>query len=133
VDRVARIGDGWLTNHCTADEYKRALPGVRKLATEKYGRDPDALETIYCAGVYVDPDVDAAYKEVKWYEDSYHAMSVPEDTIRRWTIFGDPDACIKQMQPFADAGIQVFNICVRARDMFSQVRAIAKDILPAFL
>jgi hypothetical protein len=37
------------------------------------------------------------------------------------------------MQPFADAGIQVFNICVRARDMFSQVRAIAKDILPAFL
>ena len=132
VDRVARIGDGWLTNHCTADEYKRALPGVRKLATEKYGRDPDALETIYCAGLYVDPDVDAAYKEVKWYEDSYHAMSVPEDTIRRWTIFGDPDACIKQMQPFADAGVKVFNICVRARDMFSQVRAIAKDVLPAF-
>ena len=114
------------------DEYKRALDRVRQLATEKYGRDPDALETIYCAGVYVDPDVDAAYKEVKWYQDSYHAMSVPEDTIRRWTIFGDPDACIKQMQPFADAGVKIFNICVRARDMFSQVRAIARDVLPAF-
>ena len=25
-----------------------------------------------------------------------------------------------------------FNICVRARDMFSQVRAIARDVLPAF-
>ena len=86
----------------------------------------------YSRGVYVSADVDAAYREVKWFEDSYHDMPIPEDTIRRWTIFGRPDECIKQMQPFVDAGVEVFVICVRARDFFSQVRTIAKEILPAF-
>ncbi|MBI2370287.1 MAG: hypothetical protein HYV08_08660, partial [Deltaproteobacteria bacterium] len=66
------------------------------------------------------------------FEDSYHNLSVPEDTIRRWTIFGKPDECIKQIQPIADAGVEVLIICIRARDFFSQVRAIAKEILPAF-
>ncbi len=102
------------------------------MAAEKYHRGPEEIQPVYNAGVFVSPDVDAAYKEVKWFEDNYHATSVPEDTIRRWTIFGDPDDCVKQMQPFADAGADVFNICIRARDMFAQVRAIARDILPAF-
>ena len=122
----------WLTNKCTPDEIKLGLETVRGLAAEKYKRLPDAIQSIYNSGVYVSADVEAAYKEVKWFEDNYHAMPVPEDTIRRWTIFGDPDECIKQMQPFADAGADVFNICIRARDMFPQVRAIARDVLPAF-
>jgi alkanesulfonate monooxygenase SsuD/methylene tetrahydromethanopterin reductase-like flavin-dependent oxidoreductase (luciferase family) len=132
IDRVARLGDGWLTNKCTPEELKSGLERVRGLATEKYDREAGAIQSIMNAGVFVNPDVEAAYREVKWYEDSYHAMPVPEDTIRRWTIFGDPDDCIKQMEPFADAGVDVFNICIRARDMFAQVRAIAKDVLPAF-
>jgi alkanesulfonate monooxygenase SsuD/methylene tetrahydromethanopterin reductase-like flavin-dependent oxidoreductase (luciferase family) len=132
MDRVARIGDGWLTTHCTPGEFESGLETIRRLAAEKYGRKPDAIQPIYNAGVFVSPDVDAAYREVKWFEDHYHATSVPEDTIRRWTVFGNPDQCIEQMRPFADAGAEVFNICIRARDMFAQVRAIARDILPAF-
>ncbi len=132
VERVARLADGWLTTKATAEEFRSGLETVRRLAAEKYGRDPKSIQAVYSRGVYVDADVDAAYREVKWFEDNYHDMPIPEDTIRRWTIFGKPDECIKQMQPFVDAGVEVFNICVRARDFFSQVRAIAKEILPAF-
>jgi alkanesulfonate monooxygenase SsuD/methylene tetrahydromethanopterin reductase-like flavin-dependent oxidoreductase (luciferase family) len=131
VDRVARYGDGWLTNHCLPDEYRAGLATVRAAAA-KHGRDPAAITTAYNSGVYVDPDVDAAFREVKWFEDNYHAMPVPAETIRRWTIFGTPDQCIREMETFADAGIEVFNICVRARDMFAQTRTIAREILPAF-
>ena len=95
-------------------------------------RQPDAIQPIYNASVYVSADVEAAYKEVKSFEDNYHATSVPEDTIRRWTIFGSPDECVAQMLPFADSWADVFNSWIRARDMFAQVRTIAKDILPAF-
>ncbi|MBI3079308.1 MAG: LLM class flavin-dependent oxidoreductase [Deltaproteobacteria bacterium] len=132
VERVARLGDGWVTTKATSEEYRSGLATIRQLASEKYGRDPRAIQAVYSRGVYISPDVDAAYREVKWWEDSYHNMPLPEDTIRRWTIFGNPDECVKQMQPFAEVGVEVFIICVRARDFFAQVRAIAKEILPAF-
>jgi alkanesulfonate monooxygenase SsuD/methylene tetrahydromethanopterin reductase-like flavin-dependent oxidoreductase (luciferase family) len=132
VDRVARFGDGWLTNHCTPDEYRAGLATVKSAAAEKYGRDPATITTAFNAGVFVDADVEAAYREVKWFEDSYHAMPVPEATVRRWTIFGTPDECIRQMNAYADAGVEVFNICVRSRDMFGLVRTLAREILPAF-
>ena len=132
VERVARLGDGWLTSKAKPEEYQLGLQAIRRVAAEKYHRDPKTIQAVYSRGVYVSSDVDAAYREVKWFEDSYHDMPIPEDTIRRWTIFGKPDECIKQMEPFVDAGVEVFNICVRARDFFSQVRTIAKEILPAF-
>ena len=132
AERVARLGYAWLTTKATVDEFRSGLETVRRLAAEKYKRDPNSIMAAYGRGVYVSPDVDAAYREVKWFEDNYHDMPVPEDTIRRWTIFGKPDECIAQMRPFAEAGVDVFNICVRARDFFAQVRTIAKEILPAF-
>jgi alkanesulfonate monooxygenase SsuD/methylene tetrahydromethanopterin reductase-like flavin-dependent oxidoreductase (luciferase family) len=132
VERVARLADGWLTTKATPQEYAEGLSMIRGLAADKYQRDPSAIHGMYSRGVYVSPDLDAAYREVQWFEDNYHDMPVPEDTIRRWTIFGNPDQCVEQMQPFADAGVEVFNICIRARDMFAQVRAIGKDVLPAF-
>ena len=132
ADRVARLGDAWLTTKATAQEFRSGLETVRRIAADKYNRAPGSITAAYGRGVFVSADVDAAYREVKWFEDSYHDMSIPEDTIRRWTIFGKPDECIKQMQPFAEAGVDVFNICVRSRDFFAQVRAIGKEILPAF-
>ena len=131
-DRVARIADGWLTNHCTPEELTAGLSEIRQISVDKYNRAPDAISCIYTAGVYVDPDLESAYEDVKWFEDRYHAMSIPEDVIKRWTVFGDPDSCIKQMEPFADAGVDVFNICVRGRDPFKRTEDIAKYILPAF-
>ena len=47
-------------------------------------------------------------------------------------FFGDPDQCVAQMQPFVEAGVEVFNICIRSRDMFGLVRSLGKDVLPAF-
>jgi alkanesulfonate monooxygenase SsuD/methylene tetrahydromethanopterin reductase-like flavin-dependent oxidoreductase (luciferase family) len=132
VERVARLADGWLTTKATPQEYAEGLSMIRGLAADKYQRDPSAIHGVYSRGVYVSPDLDAAYREVQWFEDNYHDMPIPEDTIRRWTIFGKPDQCVEQMRPFADAGVEVFNICIRARDMFAQVRAIGKDVLPAF-
>jgi alkanesulfonate monooxygenase SsuD/methylene tetrahydromethanopterin reductase-like flavin-dependent oxidoreductase (luciferase family) len=132
VDRVARVGDAWLTTKATPEEYREGLSMVRGLAADKYGRDPNEIQGVYSRGVFLDPDVEAGYREVKWFEDNYHDMPIPEDTIRRWTIFGDADQCVRQMEPFADAGVDVFNICIRSRDMFAQTRAIGREILPAF-
>ena len=131
-DRVARLADGWLTNHCTPEELKASLKEIRQIAVDKYGRSPDALKCIYCTGVYVSADLDAAHEDVQWFQDNYHAMKIPKDTVKRWNIFGDPDECIKQMMPFAEAGVDVFNICVRGRDPFKRTEDIAKYVLPAF-
>ncbi|MBI3078244.1 MAG: LLM class flavin-dependent oxidoreductase, partial [Deltaproteobacteria bacterium] len=131
VDRVARLGDGWLTNQCTAEEFKANLEQIRELA-RKHGRDPSTITTAYNRGVFVDADVKRGFEEVKWFEYSYHAMPVPDETIHRWTIFGTGPECVRQIEPFVQAGVETFIICVRARDMFAQVRALAREVLPAF-
>lgn len=132
LDRVARLSDGWLTSTCTPEEFRSGITTVRQMAAEKYRRDPATIEAVFSQGVHITSDADGAFRELKWHAESYQNMPIPDDTIRRWNIIGKPDACIREMQTWAEAGVEVFIICVRARDYFSQVRAMAKEILPAF-
>jgi hypothetical protein len=59
-------------------------------------------------------------------------MTVPDEIVRRWTIMGAADHCIRELQAYEAAGVEHFIICVRSRDYFAQVRQIAEEILPAF-
>jgi alkanesulfonate monooxygenase SsuD/methylene tetrahydromethanopterin reductase-like flavin-dependent oxidoreductase (luciferase family) len=131
-ERVARLGDGWLSTQATPDEYGETLATIRRLAATKYGRDPAAIRAIFSLGVYVDADVERAYAQTRWFQREYHEMPVPEEVMRRWTIAGPAEACIRRLQQYEAAGVEHFIICVRARDYFAQVRELAAEILPAF-
>ncbi len=132
IDRVARLGDGWLGVHATPDEYRETLNRVRSIAQIEYNRDPSTIQGIYSRGVYVDEDTERAFEDVKWWEYKYHAMPVPDETIRRWTIFGTGPECVNQMKPHIEAGVDTFIICQRARDPFKLVERLGKEVLPAF-
>jgi alkanesulfonate monooxygenase SsuD/methylene tetrahydromethanopterin reductase-like flavin-dependent oxidoreductase (luciferase family) len=131
-ERVARLGDGWLSTQATPDEYATTLGQIRETARVKYGRAPESIRGIFSLGVYVDDDVERAYEQTRWFQREYHEMPVPEEVMRRWTIAGPADDVIRRLRAYERAGVQHFIICVRARDYFAQVRQLAAEILPAF-
>lgn len=131
-ERVARLGDGWLSTQATPEEYRETLATIRRIAATRYGRDPAAIRAVFSLGVYVDADVERAYAQTRWFQQEYHEMPVPEEVMRRWTIAGPAEACIRRLQEYESAGVEHFIICVRARDYFAQVRELAREILPAF-
>jgi alkanesulfonate monooxygenase SsuD/methylene tetrahydromethanopterin reductase-like flavin-dependent oxidoreductase (luciferase family) len=131
-DRVARLGDGFLSTQATPAEFRDTLAGIRELAAAKYGREPRSIAGVLSLGVFVDHDVDRAFEQVRWFHQGYHEMTVPDEIVRRWTIMGAADHCIRELQAYEAAGVEHFIICVRSRDYFAQVRQIAEEILPAF-
>jgi alkanesulfonate monooxygenase SsuD/methylene tetrahydromethanopterin reductase-like flavin-dependent oxidoreductase (luciferase family) len=131
-ERVARLGDGWLSTQATPAEYAKTLGEIRELAATKYGRPPGSVQGIFSLGVYIDSDVERAYEQTRWFQREYHEMPVPEEVMRRWTIAGTAEQCIRQLQAYEAAGVEHFIICVRSRDYFAQVRQLAAEILPAF-
>lgn len=131
-ERVARLADGWLSTQATPDEYGATLAAIRELAATKYGRDPASIEGIFSLGVYIDPDLREVWEQTRWFQREYHEMPVPEEIMRRWTITGSTEDCIRQLEAYEQAGVQHFIMCVRAKDYFAQVRQLADEILPAF-
>lgn len=99
-ERVARLGDGWLSTQATPEEYRETLGRIRELAAATYGRDPSAIRGIFSLGVYVDADVERVYEHTRWFQHEYHEMPVPEEVMRRWTIAGPAEACIRRLREY---------------------------------
>lgn len=132
MERVAKLGDGWLTQQARPDEINSNLELIRRLAKEKFGRDGDAITSVMNTGVYVTNDREKAFDELRWWEKSYQNMPVPDEVIGRWNSVGTGEECVRHLEPFVDAGVETLVICIRAKDPFDQVKQIAAEILPAF-
>ena len=86
MDRVARHGDGWLTQQAKPDEFRDNIDLVRRLAREEYGRGSDVIEGVMNRGIYVTPkgNLESGFEDLRWWEESYQGMSVPDEIISRW-------------------------------------------------
>lgn len=135
MERVAKLGDGWLTQQATPDEFHDNLDLVRRLAKEEYGRGGDAIEGIMNRGIYVTAkgNMESAFDELRWWEKSYQDMPVPDEIIGRWNSVGTGHDCIRSIEPFVDAGVDTLVVCIRAKDPFEQVKRIAEEVIPAFV
>lgn len=132
IERVARLGDGWLTQQATPDEFHENLGLVRRLATDKYGRDGGKIEGVMNRGIFVTHDRDKAFEDLRWWERSYQDMPVPDEVLGRWNSVGTGEECVRSIEPFVDAGVDTLVICIRAKDPFEQTRLVAEEVLPAF-
>jgi hypothetical protein len=69
---------------------------------------------------------------MRWWEQSYQNMPVPDEIVTRWNTIGSGEQCVQNLKPFVDAGVETLVICIRAKDPFDQVTRIAEEVLPAF-
>ena len=130
-DRVARLGDGWLTEHPTPEEYRRTYETISRAARTKYGRPAPLHRALNC-WINVADDAESAWDEAKWVAETYHQLPFDRETLDRWLIRGPAAACIERIAAFEAVGVQTLMLVIAARDQAAQMRRIAREIFPAF-
>src|SRR5262249_13398627 len=130
-ERVARLGDGWITGIVTTDEYRQTLAHIRDLARERYGRalGPEFRAVLNCF-VHVGPSVAAAREAGKAFLEAYHPLPFDDATLRRWLIHGPPERCAERIQTYVDAGVTSFQLVLASADQRAQLRAVAEQVRP---
>jgi alkanesulfonate monooxygenase SsuD/methylene tetrahydromethanopterin reductase-like flavin-dependent oxidoreductase (luciferase family) len=130
-ERVARLGDGWITGIVTANEYRAALEYIRRSAAERYGRTlgPEFVAMVnlwLCVG----PGAEAARREGQAVLEAYHLRPFDEETIDRWLLHGAPEDCAARLAEYVRAGANAFQIVIASYDQERQIRALAEHVLP---
>jgi alkanesulfonate monooxygenase SsuD/methylene tetrahydromethanopterin reductase-like flavin-dependent oxidoreductase (luciferase family) len=130
-ERVARLGDGWLTGIVTGEEYRQALTFIRQTAAERYGRvlGPEFVAMVnlwLCVG----PSAEAARQEGQAVLEAYHLRPFDEDTIERWLLYGAPEDCAARLAEYILAGANTFQFVIASYDQERQIRALTERVLP---
>ena len=130
-ERVARLGDGWLTGIVTPAEYAETLAHIRRRALEGYGRTlgPRFIAMVNL-WICVGPSADAARREGQTVLEAYHRRPFDEETIDRWLLSGAPEACAARIAAYVSAGANTFQFVIASEDQSGQIRVLAERVLP---
>ena len=131
-DRVARLADGWLTNHLSPGEYAERYAEISSSATQRYGRPPGAVHPAMNCWINVGRDRRTARDEARWMLESYHRMPFDDESVDRWVICGTARECTDRLEEFVAAGVRTMQFVLASRDQPEQMRRLALDVLPAF-
>lgn len=129
VDRVARLGDGWLTVGCTPEQFRETWGRIRD-AARGHGRDPDGMECALYFNLNIDEDRARAYAESKRFLDEYYGSDWPEWKITLWTAYGPPDECVARLRQYVAAGVQTMILRFLTYDQGAQLRRFLADVAP---
>jgi alkanesulfonate monooxygenase SsuD/methylene tetrahydromethanopterin reductase-like flavin-dependent oxidoreductase (luciferase family) len=108
TDRVARLGDGWITGMARPDEVRAGVQTIRAQA-EAIGRVlPDDFDVRLNCFIRVDDDLAEARAAGTAFLEAYHRRPFDDDSIDRWLIHGPAEVCAAQIAAYVDAGVTSF-------------------------
>jgi alkanesulfonate monooxygenase SsuD/methylene tetrahydromethanopterin reductase-like flavin-dependent oxidoreductase (luciferase family) len=130
-ERVARLGDGWITGIITPAEYRQTLELIRFIAQDRYGRalGPDFRTVLNCF-INVNTDAPSARREGTAFLENYHRRPFDDETISRWLIHGSPEECAARIVEYAEAGVNAFQFVLASPDQTRQLLALAEQVRP---
>ena len=130
-DRVARLGDGWITGIITPAEYRDTLNVIKTIARERYQRTLDEhfirrINLFLCVG----PDDAAARIEGQRMMEAYHQRPFDQDTLDRWLLAGSAQTCAGRLLEYVAAGANSFQVVLASYDQRAQIEALAGQVIP---
>lgn len=130
-DRVARLGDGWITGIITPAEYAEALRAIRQIAQARYRRTlgPE-FRTIVNVWITIDQDEATARRRGVGMLERYHGRPFDPETIDRWLIWGSPQRCAERIEEFLAAGVNSLKFTMADEDQLGQMRLLAEQVRP---
>lgn len=128
-ERVARLGDGWITATATPEDFAE---GWRKIEAElrDLGRDPEAFTTAINCFVNVNESEERAHEEIKRYLEKFHGPPIHDDVVDQWGVGGPPDRVADQLDEYAQHGGSLFQLILASTDQFEQMERFADEVLP---
>jgi alkanesulfonate monooxygenase SsuD/methylene tetrahydromethanopterin reductase-like flavin-dependent oxidoreductase (luciferase family) len=127
--RVGRLGDGWMVEMSTPEEF-----GARWLrvldAARQAGRHPLPDLSMIHFYVNVQDSSDAAFDEARRFYEKYHAGTFPDDYLRWRLVTGTPSQVIERIVRFVDAGCTLPIIRFATWDPMGQMHRAMSHVLP---
>jgi alkanesulfonate monooxygenase SsuD/methylene tetrahydromethanopterin reductase-like flavin-dependent oxidoreductase (luciferase family) len=127
--RVGRLGDGYMTDAATVEEFRHRWARVRHHAAEA-GRDPDTLGSCIHLMVNVNRDAAAAFAEADRFLRSYYGMDFGRAYLEVWVASGPPEAVAARLRAYLEAGCTVPIIRFASWEQAAQLDAFATEVVP---
>jgi len=128
--RIARYGDGWMTNHIELPLLQDDLKRLREMLVEE-GRDPDRFKTVLYYGISVNRDPEQAFREAKAFLDSYYLKDFSREGVEIWNACGPVEHCVRSIQNFIDAGVDHITVRPIGQNLDEQFQIYLQEVLPA--
>ena len=103
LERVGRLGDGYMTDAATVDEFRWRWERVKHYAATA-GRDPSALGSSLHLMVNINTDRDAAFEEAARFLHTYYGEDLGRAYLEVWVAFGDPEEVAGRIRAYLEAG-----------------------------
>lgn len=130
-DRVARLGDGWMTGMATPEEVRIGASAIDRVAAEAGAPLPASFDRRLNLFIHVGPDATKARAEGAAFLEAYHRRPMDEASLDRWLICGPADACAARLNEYVEAGITSFQCVLASVEQNAQMDRIATEVMPA--
>jgi alkanesulfonate monooxygenase SsuD/methylene tetrahydromethanopterin reductase-like flavin-dependent oxidoreductase (luciferase family) len=130
LERVARLGDGWLTFAITPTELSRRTEILRELRASAGKNVDEAFPVGVFLNVNVNLSAEAALDDalVTWQGQS--TRNVSSDELRRVAAIGSPEQVADFIGQLRDAGATSIAIELLSSNRVQQVETISEHLLP---
>lgn len=127
--RVGRIGDGWMVEMSTPEEFTRRWRRILEVARVA-GRDPLPHASMIHFYVNVQHRSQAAFDEARRFYEAYHAGTFPEDYLRWRLVTGTPEEVVERLRGYIDAGVTLPIVRFASYDPVGQMRLAMERVIP---
>jgi alkanesulfonate monooxygenase SsuD/methylene tetrahydromethanopterin reductase-like flavin-dependent oxidoreductase (luciferase family) len=127
--RVGRLGDGWMVEMSTPEEFAARWRRIRD-AARAAGRDPIPRTSMIHFYVNVQDRPDAAFDEARRFYEQYHAGTFPDEYLRWRLVTGTPAEVVERIARFVEAGCTLPIIRFASWDPVGQMRRALEQVIP---
>ena len=129
-DRVARLGDGWITGMATPDELRAGREAIAAAAEAGERALPEPFDVRVNLFLLVGDDPVAARAEGAAFMADYHRRPMDDASIDRWLVWGPAEACADRINAYVEAGATSFQCVLASVDQQPQMERVAAELLP---
>jgi len=133
LQRVALLGDGWMTTANTVASLKENLADIRRYADEAGRELADDFEVCLYYNIRVGAERETTIAKSADYLQAYYGVEYARDFLERWVAMGDAQRCIDEIGKFVDAGATTITLRLVGHDESEQFARVTEDVLPAFV
>ena len=129
LKRVAEMGDAWITNVPSVEQFSRCWERVQQNA-DKVGRDAGAMTRALYISVNLNEE-DEALAEGDRFMQAYYSRPYEAVSKQLLCVFGPSEKCVEAIQSYREAGVNYFIVRFASRDQAGQLNRFTNEVLPS--